>query len=183
MRPTLSDAKATPAVAFCFFANHVLDGAGWARSRLARFAGRTPEFRAPLLPTVLVTLTPQGRLEPGGAEPPDAVVFLGPKTKVSGEPQLAAELEELSRTLRWDVEEDLSRVLGDVLAHRAVEAGRALWRWQVDAAGRLGEAMGAYAVDEARFVVRRPELTSFSEGIERLSRALAELEQRVARLD
>jgi ubiquinone biosynthesis protein UbiJ len=183
LRPPLSDAKATPAVAFCFFANHVLDGAAWARARLARFAGRTLEFRAPLLPTVLVTITPQGRLEAGGAEPPAAIVFLGPKTTASGEPELAAELEELSQTLRWDVEEDLSRVMGDVLARRAVQAGAALRRWQSEAAGRLSEALGAYAVDEARMVVRRPDLAAFAESIERLSRALGELEERVARLD
>lgn len=178
----MSDPKATPAVAFCFFANHVLEGAAWARERLARFAGRSIELRAPLLPTLLVTITGQGRLEPGGTPPADAVVMLGPKLAASGEPELARELEELSRTLRWDVEEDLSRVFGDVLAHRAVQAGRVLWRWQGDAAARLGEALGAYASDEARLVVRRPQLDGFAASLAQLERSLAELEQRVARL-
>jgi ubiquinone biosynthesis protein UbiJ len=181
LRPRLSDAKATPAVAFCFFANHVLDSAAWARERLAPFAGCTLEFRALLLPSVLVTLTPQGRLEPGGSDAA-AVVHLGPRTRIDGQSDLVPVLEELSRTLRWDVEEDLSRVFGDVLAHRAVETGRALWRWQGDAAGRLGEALGAYASDEARLVVRRPALEVHAASLGRLARALDELEQRVARL-
>lgn len=169
-------------MAFCFFANHVLDDALWARERLARFAGRTVELRAPLLPTLLVSITPQGRLEAGGAEPPAAVVVFGPRMRVSGEPQLAAELEELSRTLRWDIEEDLSRVFGDVIAHRAVQTGRAFWRWQGDAAARLGDALGAYASDEARLVVRRADLEAFAASLAQLERALGELEQRVARL-
>jgi ubiquinone biosynthesis protein UbiJ len=181
LRPRLSDAKATPAVAFCFFANHVLDGEAWARARLARFAGRTLEFRAPLLPTVHASITGQGRLEPSRAAP-DAVVLLGPKMNASGEAELVAELEDLSRTLRWDVEEELSRWVGDVVAHRAARAGAALWRWQSEAATRLGEALGAYAVDEARLVVRRAEMAAFAESVERLARSLDELGQRVARL-
>jgi ubiquinone biosynthesis accessory factor UbiJ len=179
---SLPEPKATPAVAFCFFANHVLDGEGWARERLARFAGRTIELRAPLAPTLLVTITAQGRLEPGGAPPPAAEVTFAPKIRISGEAGLATELEELSHALRWDVEEDLSRVFGDVLAHRAVEAARALLGWQRDAAERLGDALGAYAADEARLVVRRPELAAFAAAAERLARALDALEQRVARL-
>jgi ubiquinone biosynthesis protein UbiJ len=183
LRPSLSDAKATRAVAFCFFANHVLDGAPWARERLARFAGRTLEFRAPLLPTVLVGITAQGRLVPSSAAPADAVVVLASSIRISGENELVAELEVLSRTLRWDVEEDLSRVFGDVLAHRAAQTGRTLWRWQADAAGRIGEALAAYAGDEARLVVRQPELATFATSLAGLARALGELEQRVARLD
>jgi ubiquinone biosynthesis protein UbiJ len=177
-RPAL---KATPAVAFCFFANHVLDGAAWGRERLAPFAGRCLEVRAPLLPTVLVTITPQGRLEPGGSAPA-AVVHMGPKTRIEGQSDLVPVLEELSRTLRWDAEEDLSRVFGDVLAHRAVDAAKAARSWQRDAADRVGEALAAYAADEARLVVRRPELEAFAASVERLLRPLDELEQRVERL-
>ena len=39
MSASRPDLKATPAVAFCFFANHVLDAEAWARERLAPFAG------------------------------------------------------------------------------------------------------------------------------------------------
>ena len=181
MSASLPDPKATPAVAFCFLANHVLDGAAWARGRLAPFAGRTIELRAPLLPTLLVTITPQGRLEAGGGEVA-AVVNFGPRTKIHGTSDLVPVLEELARTLRWDVEEDLSRVVGDVLAHRAVGTARALRDWQRDAAARVGEALAGYAADEARLVVRREELVAFGESVARLARALDELEQRIGRL-
>ena len=180
MSTSLPDAKATPAVAFCFFANHVLEGAAWARERLAPFAGRGIELRAPLLPTLLVTVTAQGRLQPGGTSAAASIAL--PGMKISGDPELAGVLEELARTLRWDVEEDLSRVLGDVLAHRAVGAARAARDWQRDAAERVREALGAYAAEEARLVVRRPELSAFAASVDRLSRRLDELEQRIGRL-
>ena len=178
----MRDIEATSAVAFCFFANHVLDGEGWARERLARFAGHAIELRAPLLPTLFVTITAQGRLAPGGVAPPAATVAFGPRLRFSGEGELAKELEALSHVLRWDVEDDLSRIFGDVVAHRAALAGRALWEWQRDAAQRVMDAVGAYATDEARLVVRRPELDALGDAVSRLAAALDELEQRVARL-
>jgi ubiquinone biosynthesis protein UbiJ len=168
-------------VAFCFFANHVLDGASWARERLARFAGRSLEVRAPLLPSLLLTITAQGRLEAGGTDPA-AIVHAGPRPRFSGDADLASELEALSGTLRWDVEEDLSRVLGDVLAHRAAEAGRTLWRWPADSVARVGEALAAYASDEGGLAVRRPEAAALADSLARLTRELDALEKRVARL-
>ena len=181
MSASRPDLKATPAVAFCFFANHVLDGAAWARERLAPFAGRVLEVRAPLLPTVWLSITPQGRLEPGTGVS-TAGVHLGLRTRIEGDPDLVPVLEELSRTLRWDVEEDLSRVVGDVLAHRAVGAARAARDGQRDSASRVGEALAGYAADEARLVVRRAELEALAASLERLARSLDALEQRIGRL-
>jgi ubiquinone biosynthesis protein UbiJ len=180
LSPILPDAKATPAVAFCFFANHVLDGAAWARARLAPFAGRAIELRAPLLPTLLVTITAQGRLEAGGSVA--SATILLPSRRISGEPDLVAALDELARTLRWDIEEDLSRVVGDVLAHRAVNAARAMRDWQRDSAARLTEAAASYAAEDARLVVRRPELAAFAESVDRLIRELDALDERIGRL-
>src|SRR2546430_11066708 len=45
----------------------------------------------------------------------------------------------LFRSLIWDFEEDLSRVFGDVVAHRLASGGKAVAAWQRDAALRLAE--------------------------------------------
>ena len=49
-----------------------------------------------------------------------------PPVEIQGDVQLAAEIGWLVDNLRWDVEEDLSRLFGDVLAHRIASAGRSL---------------------------------------------------------
>ena len=43
--------------------------------------------------------------------------------QMSGDPAFAAVLGGVLRELRWDVEEDLSRVVGDIAAHRIVRGG------------------------------------------------------------
>jgi ubiquinone biosynthesis protein UbiJ len=49
-----------------------------------------------------------------------------PQVKIDGDVQLAAELGWLADNLRWDIEEDLSRIVGDVPAHAMAGAGQRL---------------------------------------------------------
>ncbi len=48
-----------------------------------------------------------------------------PAVKIEGDVQLAAEIGWLAEHLRWDIEEDLARVLGDAPAHSIGNAARA----------------------------------------------------------
>lgn len=47
-----------------------------------------------------------------------------PSVRIEGDVQLAAEVNWLVDHVRWDIEEDMSRVLGDVVAHRLASIGR-----------------------------------------------------------
>jgi ubiquinone biosynthesis protein UbiJ len=176
---TAPSRKATPAVAFCFVLNALLSRERWARDRLARFAGQGIELRLPFAPAMRLGIAADGQLEPDGPEASAVVTPAG----ISGESELAEELRYLRRYLRWDVEEDLSRLVGDVAAHRIAETARALLDWPRDSARRLTEAAADFAIDERRALVRRGELELLAADIARLSEALAALEQRIARLD
>jgi ubiquinone biosynthesis protein UbiJ len=170
-------AKATPAVAFCFLVNQLSRRERWARERLAAFAGQSVQLRPPLLPPLSLQILPDGRVEPGGGEPAAVVTLEG----VSGG-ALADELRLLARHFRWDAEEELSRLVGDIAAHRIGNAARAFAGWQADAARRLSEALADYATDEARLLVRRSELEALGRELAELDAAAAALAQRVERL-
>jgi ubiquinone biosynthesis protein UbiJ len=49
-----------------------------------------------------------------------------PAVRIEGDVQLAAELNWLVDHVRWDIEEDLAKVLGDAAAHSLGQATRAL---------------------------------------------------------
>jgi ubiquinone biosynthesis protein UbiJ len=116
--------------------NHVLMQEPEAMIRLARLKGRIVcvEWRALKM---AVTATPAGLLERAlthaaadlklliTEESPMALiqsVFSGGKPAISieGDVQLAAEINWLADHVRWDIEEDLSRVVGDASAHAVV---------------------------------------------------------------
>jgi len=65
--------------------------------------------------------------------------------RIEGDVQLAAEINWMADHLRWDVEEDLARVIGDVPAHTLARVGRSV----ADAArGVIGKVVpGADAAD------------------------------------
>ena len=173
MSETLSGAKATPAVAFCFLLNELLAREGWARDRLEHFIGQAAEFRPPLLPPLRLVVAPGGRIEPGGGEPSAIITLEG----VMGEGAMADELRFLQKNLRWDFEEELSRVMGDVAAERVGGTLRAFVRWQAAAAQRVTEALADYATAESGALVRRDELRRFAAEVERLHAAIDRLER------
>jgi ubiquinone biosynthesis protein UbiJ len=188
--------KATPAVAFCFALNHLLRAEPWARERLAPFAGEAVEIAAPPWPKVRLTIQPGGLLEAGGGEP-TLLVTVKPSVlaglargeehalrslEVSGNARLATEVMQLARHLRWDFEEDLARLVGDVAAHRLAEAARAFAAWHLDAAARLAAAAADYATDESGLLVRRAELDAHAGGLQALRDAIERLDKRIARL-
>lgn len=102
--------------------------------------------------------------------------------EVTGNARLADEVMVLARNLRWDYEEDLSRFVGDVAAHRLAGAARDFLAWQADSARRLASSFAEYATEEKKLVLGRDELDSFAQAISRLRDGVERLEQRVRRL-
>jgi len=88
----------------------------------------------------------------------------------------------LARYLRWDFEEELSKVFGDAAAHAVAGAVRSFAAWQVDAARRLGEGFMEYTLEESRLLAPRAQFAAFGSEVARLRDALARLDKRVERL-
>lgn len=125
------------------FLNHVLNGEDSARDRLVRQQGRVVHIRWAQL-TLFLEATPAGLLRRAAASkaadltleitdtaPLDiarnALQGTKPAVRIEGDVQLAAEVNWLVDHVRWDIEEDLSRFLGDGPARAlSVAVGRAL---------------------------------------------------------
>ena len=98
---------------------------------------------------------------------------------VDGDPQLAAALNGIARNLRWDVEEDLSRVFGDVAAHRMVDTGRKLDSWARQGADNLARSFTEYWTEERPLLARRADVEQFSRDVDTLRDDVARLEKRI----
>jgi ubiquinone biosynthesis protein UbiJ len=195
-RALTPNSKATFGWPFSFALNRLLEAEPWARERLAPFAGMSVELRAPPLPSLRFVILPGGKLEAGGEDPaltltvrPEALPALMQSEEhfvrsvaVVGDERLAAEVMTLLRHLRWDAEEDLSKLVGDVAAHRLMGLARGFAAWQADAARRLADSLRDYAVEEKRVLVATAEFSRFSAEVARLRDAVDRLEKRVRRL-
>jgi ubiquinone biosynthesis protein UbiJ len=122
--------------------NHVLQQEPIAVERLLRQKGRIALIEcAPI--AIKLIVTPAGLLDQATpeAEPDLSLRVLDtnpftlaqtlmrgdkPRMEISGDVMLAAEVNWLVDHVRWDVEEDLSRIVGDVAAHTMMQAARGL---------------------------------------------------------
>lgn len=82
-----------------------------------------------------------------------------------------------------DLEEALSRLVGDIAAHRLAGAARGIAALSADAAQRLAEGLIEYAIEENRLLVPRAELAAHAGALARLAADLERLERRLAPLE
>jgi ubiquinone biosynthesis protein UbiJ len=98
---------------------------------------------------------------------------------VEGDPSLAAALNHIARNIRWDVEEDLSRVFGDIAAHRMVKTGRKLDNWGRQGADNLARSFTEYWTEEQPLIAGRSDVEQFNRDVDALRDDLARLEKRI----
>lgn len=179
--------------------NHLLDSDPALGARLAPFPGEVLELRAAPLPPLCLAIAAGGRFHPAPAGTPATLaVALGPgalagavrgedhflrEVEVSGNARLAAEVMFLFRHLRWDAEEDLSRLVGDAAAHRLAGAARGIGALHVEAARRVAEGILEYALEERPILVPRRGMEALASATARLRDDLERLEQRIRRLE
>jgi len=128
--------------------NHVIAAETVAIERLKPHAGRHVQLvwagwpsLLPAPPVVAFAITPAGLLEWGGTEPPAApelrvcldasnpVRLAGmwlagerPSVNIDGDSGFAADVSWLIDNLRWDIEDDLARIVGQAPAHQIARA-------------------------------------------------------------
>jgi ubiquinone biosynthesis accessory factor UbiJ len=179
--------------AFLAALDHLLGGANWAQVRLKPFSGRRARIEMP--PVVFAfEINADGRVQQNSDPtvtdvtirlPPDTP-FLLPQgvdkvmalASVEGNAEFATELSFVFRQLRWDAEEDLSRVVGDIAAHRLVQGAGRFAVWQKQAAVNLAENLAEYLTQENPLLIPTQEFSVFRDDIARLNADLLRLESR-----
>jgi len=189
--PDLNVANSAAAAAV----NHLLRSAAWARAELQVHAGKTARcelFPAGFALTVLdggtVSAATPGavphvtiRVTPGlmlrfAARDESAWLEVG----VTGDTALAETIGQLARNLRWDFEEDLSRVFGDIAAHRMAESARTLQRWGLESADGVARSFAEYWTEEQPLIASARDVAEFNRQVDELRDDVARLEKRLA---
>jgi len=177
--------------------NHLLSQSGWALARLAKFAGKTARFNiAPF--SFAYTVQDDGTLRSAVEDAiADASCNISPsllprlalkdesafaQIQSSGNAALLAEIFYLSRNLRWDAAEDISRVTGDIAAERLVKLADSAQQQIRSSAQSLAEAVAEYWTEERPLVAKSTHINSFVQQVDALRDDVARLEQRINRI-
>src|ERR1700687_3572984 len=162
------EALAVPAI------NRLLRANTWALDRLREHAGKPALLTCPPL-ALLITVTEAGAVTPvpfGTAANVTIGVTPGillraatrnsaawSAARVTGDVEFAAALDYVRRNLQWDYEEDLSRVFGDVAAHRLASAAKRAELWSRDAALKVSQSFAEYVTYERPVIASAHAIT------------------------
>jgi ubiquinone biosynthesis protein UbiJ len=178
--------------------NHILAQNAWATQRLAPLAGKTFAVQAAPLPALGFTIQADGTLHsalPGA--PPETTLSATPDAllryftvkphdpsliHIAGDRELGAEIGHVLAHISWEAEEDLSRVFGDVIAHRLTGFARNWFEWRKQAALSFVTAASEYFTEERPLIASRNGLAQFARDVDAVRSATELLEVRIQKL-
>ncbi|MFW2372249.1 MAG: ubiquinone biosynthesis accessory factor UbiJ [Gammaproteobacteria bacterium] len=125
--------------------------------------------------------TPLALARLGLSEDAAPVLFSG-EVKIEGDSRLGHQFKRLLSEVNIDWEEQLSKYLGDVLAHQLGNAARSCSAWFNRSKQSLALDLGEYLQEESRMVVTKAELDRFVSQVDQLREAADRLDARIHKL-
>ncbi len=184
--------------------NALLRRESWARDRLAAQAGKSLRLTAGEPWTVQCVIASDGTVQPcDRAVAPDVVLSIPPErrrdlpgawraeglagvtglARIQGDAGLAHLVSDLARGLRWDVEDDLSRIVGDMAAVRLTRGARALAGGLRQAGRRAQDNLSEYLGEESGLGIQKTVFQAWASDRQGLDARLERLDVRLRRLE
>ena len=187
-----------PLLPFAPFINHLLAPEPWARDKLRLHAGKVAVIDAELL-TLRLKVSADGMVEAASADsPPDVKITVKVSdlpliaqnrerafsyVKVDGDADFANTISQLSQTLRWEAEEDLSRLFGDIAAVRMVATARNVVQTVKDSHQKLQENLAEYFLEENPMLVRPAAVTALGSDVNKIRDDVERLSKRIEKME
>ena len=177
--------------------NHVLSQNAWARDELARYAGKTIVLSCQPFELSL-RFTETGLVEHSDIETTDASLSISPSGfmryllteprdntlfTMTGDSAFATSVGQLISQVRWEAEEDLSKLVGDIAAHRIAGFGRSFLGWAKQAADSIPRNFAEYWTEEEPLIASKYEVEKHLQQVDEVRDAVERLEKRIARLE
>jgi ubiquinone biosynthesis protein UbiJ len=128
-----------------------------------------------------LTGTPLSLLRLAGPAPEAAL--RGGAVHIEGDAEVAQAFSQLLKHARPDLEEELSRVIGDVAAHQIGNVARSALGFAKRAADTFAQNVAEYLQEEGRDLPTRTEADEFVSDVDRLRDDVERLQARIAHLE
>ena len=184
--------------AFSAAVNHLLAQEPWAREKLAAHAGKIACLDAGVV-AIRVRAGADGLLEAASDDNPAHVTIRANPAdlpliarnrerafsyvKVEGDADFANTISQLSQSLRWEAEEDLSKLFGDIAAVRLVGGAKAAFGAVRSTQQKLAENLAEYFLEEQPMLVRPAVVDEFAGDVARLRDDVERLAKRIEKLE
>ena len=117
-----------------------------------------------------------------GVQRDSAPLFFSGEVEIRGDTRLGRQFKSLLADMEIDWEEHLSRLIGDIAAHRVAGLFNELKEWSESAADNFADDVGEYLQEESRDVVSGAEMGMFYQQVDKLRDDTERLKARIDRL-
>lgn len=177
--------------------NHLLAAEPWAQAKLAAHAGKVVRVDTGVA-RLSFRVAGDGLLASAGSDA-SANVTIRMKladlplmaqhrerafsyVQIEGDAEFASALSQVAQSVRWEAEEDLSRLVGDIAARRLVQTGKDISAAAQTAQRKLAENLAEYFLEENPMLVRPAAVSDFAQDVVKLRDDVERLSKRIDKL-
>lgn len=176
---------------------HLLAQNEWAAPMLQPFASQSVQLNFVLFKTTLVILENGSLAIAGETNLPNATITIPPslllrliakdesaklQIKVDGDTHLATSLAKVLSNVRWDYEDDLSKLTGDISASKVGALSRQSVSAIKDSATNLAEMLSEYWQEEKPMLAKKRHIEQFNSDVDTLRADIERMEKRLNKL-
>ncbi len=176
---------------------HLLAQNAWSAPLLQPFSSQSVRLDFVFLKTTLVILENGSLAIAGETNIPDATITIPPslllrlmakdesaklQIKVDGDTHLATALAKVLSHIRWDYEDDLSKLVGDIPANKVGKFTRHTASTVIDTATNLAEMLSEYWQEEKPMLAKKRHIEQFNSEVDTLRADVDRLEKRLNKL-
>ena len=179
------------------FLQHLTNQNNWSREYLLPFAGKVVQFDIAFIKTNVLILEDGSLTIAGETHAPEANIHAPPslvlrmltggeaaktQIKIDGDTHLAAELGKVLQHMRWDVEEDLSKIVGDIAANKTTSAAKSVFLEAKKQTINVAEMISEFWQEEKPILAKKRHVVKFNADVDTLRSDVARLEKRLEKL-
>lgn len=176
---------------------HLIAQNSWANAMLQPFAGKSVQINIPPVSSALVILEDGSLAIAGETNIADATVTIPPslllrliakdeaarlQINITGDTHLASELAKVFTHMRWDYEDDLSKLVGDVPAYKIGQFGQQAVQSVKETSTNLAEMLAEYWQEENPLIAKKRHVDAFNTQVDTLRADVERFEKRLAKL-
>lgn len=184
------------------FLQHLTNQNNWSRLHLQAFAGKVVQFDFTLIKINLLILE-DGSLAIAGdsynnkSAVPEASIHMPPslalrllaneenakmQIKIDGDTHLATEISKVLQNMRWNMEEDLSKITGDIAANKISEITRKTLSEAKKQSINLAEMLSEYWQEEQPLLAKKRHVEQFNTQVDAIKSDVARFEKKLNKL-
>lgn len=177
--------------------NHLITQNQWARGELLPFSGKTVQFNMSPANVNLTILEDGGLAIAGETFHADASIYLSPslalrllakdgnamsQVRIEGDTELAKTLAKVLQNVKWDYEEDLSKVIGDISANKLSAFAKNTAHEVKQQTVNFAEMAAEYWQEENPLIAKKRHVEDFVQKVDVLRDDVERLEKRLTKL-